>query len=77
MVLAEMREFLSSRPEVDELYSLLTMQFGPDAMVAVKARMVRSGSESGLIEAVNTVERDFRERFPSTTWLFFEPDVED
>ena len=30
-----------------------------------------------LIEAVNTVERDFRERFPSTTWLFFEPDVED
>jgi hypothetical protein len=46
-------------------------------MVAVKARMVRSGSESGLIEAVNTVERDFRERFPSTAWLFFEPDVKD
>ena len=77
MVLAEMRDFLNSRPEVGELYSLLTMQFGPDAMVAVKARMVRSGSESGLIEAVNTVERDFRERFPSTAWLFFEPDVKD
>jgi len=77
MVLAEMRDFLKSRPEVGELYSLLTMQFGPDAMVAVKARMVRSGSESGLIEAVNTVERDFRERFPSTAWLFFEPDVKD
>lgn len=76
-LLTEMKDFLNSRPEIRELYSLLTMQFGPDAMVAVKARMVRTGSEGGLIESVNVVERDFRERFPTTTWLFFEPDVED
>jgi cation diffusion facilitator family transporter len=73
----EMREFLEARPEIAELYNLLTMQFGPDAMIAVKARMVPTGSENQLIYAVNTVESDFRERFPSTAWLFFEPDIVD
>ena len=77
MKLAQMRKFLQSRPEISELYSLLTMQFGPDAMVAVKARMLSTGSERALIEAINNVEREFRERFPMTAWLFFEPDVED
>jgi divalent metal cation (Fe/Co/Zn/Cd) transporter len=75
--LAEMETFLQGRPEICELYSLLTMQFGPDAMVAVKARMLRTGSERDLIDAINTVERAFRARFPATAWLFFEPDVED
>lgn len=75
--LAEMEEFLRGRPEVEEVYSLLTMQFGPDAMVAVKARMAPTGSERALVETINRVERAFRERFDSIAWLFFEPDVED
>jgi len=75
--LAEMKAFLDARPEIQQMFSLLTMQFGPDAMVAVKARMVPTGTEHGMIAAINTVERDFRSRFPSITWLFFEPDVED
>jgi len=77
MTLVEMEQFLMGRPEIGELYSLLTMQFGPDAMVAVKARMLGTGSERELIEAINRVERAFRERFPTTAWLFFEPDVQD
>ena len=75
--LEEMKQFLSARPEVTELYSILTMQFGPDAMVAIKARMKPAGSEQDLIHAINAVERDFRARFPSVAWLFFEPDLED
>jgi divalent metal cation (Fe/Co/Zn/Cd) transporter len=76
-ILAEMRQFLETRPEIQEMFNLLTMQFGPDAMVAVKARMVPTGSELDLIAAINRVERDFRSRFEMTSWLFFEPDVED
>jgi len=75
--LEQMRAFLRSRPEISELYNLLTMQFGPDAMVAIKAKMVNAGSERDLIEAINAVERDFRAEFPATAWLFFEPAVED
>jgi cation diffusion facilitator family transporter len=76
-LLAEMEDFLRGRPEVQELYSLLTMQFGPDAMVAVKARMTPTGSERALVEAINGIERAFRARFDSIAWLFFEPDLED
>ena len=77
MVRSEMRAFLGARPEIREVFSLLTMQFGPDAMVAVKARMVPTGSERQMIAAINTIEQDFRSRFPTVTWLFFEPDVAD
>jgi len=75
--LTQMHEFLDNRSEIREVFSLLTMQFGPDAMVAIKARMVPTGSERDLIVTINTVEREFRARFPVTSWLFFEPDVED
>lgn len=75
--LEQMKAFIASRPEIDHVFNVLTMQFGPDAMVAVKARMVTTGSEAGLIQSINRVERDFREAFPMTAWLFFEPDSED
>ena len=75
--LEKMRQFLNRTPEVDSVYNLITMQFGPDAMVAVKARMAPTGSEIGLIAAINKVESAFRSEFPSVAWLFFEPDVRD
>jgi cation diffusion facilitator family transporter len=72
-----MRKFLLERPEVDKIYNLLTLQLGPDAMVAVKARMRPTGSETDLIDAINRVEREFRTAFPMAKWLFFEPDNRD
>ena len=75
--LEEMKKFLEDRPEIIEVFNLLTMQFGPDAMVAVKARMAPAGSGQDLVATINRVEADFRARFSMTTWLFFEPDVED
>ena len=75
--LAQMRQYLDERPEVEEVFNLLTMQFGPDAMVAVKARMAPTGSETEMIRVINQVESDFRTRFGSVKWLFFEPDIHD
>ena len=76
-VLEKMKRYLDQSPEVDKVYNLITMQFGPDAMVAVKARMAPTGSEIDLIAAINKVESAFRSEFPSVAWLFFEPDVKD
>lgn len=75
--LDEMRSFLEGQPQVDRVYNLLTMQFGPDAMVAVKARMAPQASDVALVNAINAVEQAFRERFDGVRWLFFEPDVQD
>ena len=76
-ILAEMKAFLGEREEIAALYNVITMQFGPDAMVSIKARMVATGSETGMVKAINRVESDFKQTFPITTWLFFEPDLED
>lgn len=73
----EMREFLEERPEIQRVFNLLTMQFGPDAMVAVKARMTPTGGDRELVQAINRVEKDMKERFGAISWLFFEPDLED
>jgi len=76
-VCEDMKRFLQQRPEVDHLYNLLTLQMGPDVMVAIKARMRPTGSEDELINAINRVERKFHEAFPVAKWLFFEPDNKD
>ena len=70
----QMENFLSERPEVEHLFNLLSLQMGADVMVAVKVRMRPTGSESGLLQAINRVEREFRIAFPMVMWLFFEPD---
>jgi len=73
----QMRVYLENRPEIIHLYNILTLQMGPDAMVAVKAKMRPTGTEIELIHAINRVERGFRETFPMASWLFFEPDIKD
>ena len=58
----------------------ITLQLGHDIMLATKARMRvsdRNGSANELIEAVNRVERELREKFPAVRWSFFEPDTKD
>jgi cation diffusion facilitator family transporter len=77
LTLRQMRQFLAERPEVEHVYSLLTLHFGPDVMTAIKARMAPQDSDLDLVKAINTVEAAFRARFHSVRWLFFEPDIHD
>ncbi len=72
-----MRKFLRDQAEVEHVYSLLTMQLGPDGMVAIKAKMRPAGSDNELIDSINRVEQRFRVAFPMVKWLFFEPDNRD
>jgi cation diffusion facilitator family transporter len=71
------RAFLLARPEVAEVYSLLSLQLGEGIMLAVKARMTDAPSANALIDAINRVEADLRNAFPSVQWMFFEPDTKD
>jgi divalent metal cation (Fe/Co/Zn/Cd) transporter len=72
-----LRQHLAARPEVQRVLNLITQQLGPDVMVAVKAVMTPQGSEQGLVDAINRVERSLREAFPQVRWCFFEPDHSD
>ena len=74
---AAIRNFLAARPEVAEVYRLITLQLGLELMVAVKARMQERSDAARLIESVNRVEAALRSAFPEVRWIFFEPDVRD
>lgn len=73
---SEMEEFLNEQEAVEHVYNLLTLQMGNDVMVAIKAKINRS-EDSSVEELINFTEKAFKERFPQTMWLFFEPDLRD
>jgi len=73
----DLRAFLDARDEIAEVYRLITLQLGPDVMVAIKARMQGTASGDELIAAINAVERDLKARFAQVRWSFFEPDIAD
>jgi divalent metal cation (Fe/Co/Zn/Cd) transporter len=64
--------------QADFLKSILFALFANSAIAVAKGfAALLTGSELNMIAAINSVERDFRSRFPITTWLFLEPDVQD
>ena len=69
------KRFLESRPEVDRILNLITVQLGPGIMVAVKAKMAAVDSVEQLIVNINTCEAELKKEFSSVQWVFFEPDV--
>ncbi len=73
----EIAGFIRAHPDVEHLFNLITLQLGPDVMVATKAKMRGELSGIELIAATNRVEAAMKQHFPEIRWSFFEPDVED
>ena len=67
--------FLESRPEIDKVINLITLQLGSELMVAVKAKMVNVDTTDQLVENINKCEKDLKKEIPAVKWIFFEPDV--
>ena len=72
----KVRRFLVDREEISEVLNLITLQYGADVVIAVKARMTENVSAPVMLKAINRCERALRAAFPQVRWLFFEPDVE-
>lgn len=70
------KTFLEERPEIDSVLNLITLQMGPQILVAIKAKMVTVSNTSQLIHAINTCEAELKKLNPSIQWVFFEPDLE-
>ncbi len=69
--------YVRAQPEVEHVYNLITLQMGPDVMVATKAKMCGPLSGDELIDAINRVEAGMKQQFPEIRWSFFEPDNTD
>jgi cation diffusion facilitator family transporter len=60
---------------VEEVLNVITLHFGDDLMVAVKARFKDSGSVGALAAEINALEEALKQEFPQVKWVFFEPDT--
>ncbi|MEI8085597.1 MAG: cation diffusion facilitator family transporter [Paludibacter sp.] len=72
---AQIRNLLEARPEVAEVLNLITIQLGPQIMVAVKTKMATVDTVEQLIANINTCEVELKKAIPAVQWSFFEPDV--
>jgi len=68
-------DFIAARPEVKQVFSLITVQLGNDVMVAVQAEMSEPhASLADNVAKINATEAALKEAFPEVKWSFFEPD---
>jgi cation diffusion facilitator family transporter len=74
---AEIRAEIDRDPGIDRLLNAITLQLGPQVMLAVKVRMKPGISIEEAVECINSLERRIKQQFPEVAWCFVEPDVED
>jgi cation diffusion facilitator family transporter len=74
---AAIRLSLESRPEIEKVFNLITLQLGAQIMVAVKVKMTEVDSVDQLIININTCESELRKINPAIQWIFFEPDLKE
>ncbi len=70
-------EIVTADPDVLQVFNTITIQFGPDTMLAAKVKMQDGIPVEAAVEAINAMERELEQRIPNLTWCFIEPDVTD
>lgn len=75
-VVVAIQAFLESRPEIEKVLSLITIQMGPQIMVAIKAKMMQTPNSLQLVHDINTCEVELKKLNPAIQWVFFEPDID-
>jgi cation diffusion facilitator family transporter len=74
---AAIRADIAADPNIDELLNAITLQLGPDVMLALKVRMKPCIPIETAVRQINALEQRIKARFPEVAWCFVEPDVED
>ena len=68
---------IAADPDIEELFRAITLQMGPQVMLAIKVRMRAGISLETAIERINALEVRIKAKFPEVAWCFVEPDVAD
>jgi cation diffusion facilitator family transporter len=71
------RAEIATQPGVERLLNAITLQLGPQVMLAVKVKMTPGGTLAAAIGHINQLEKRIKARFPEVAWCFVEPDLED
>ena len=72
-----LRAEVAADPDVETLLNAITMQMGPDVMLALKVKMRAGMTLEAAVGVLNALERRINAKFPEVAWIFVEPDVAD
>ncbi len=68
---------IGQQPDIEKVFNIITIQFGPDTMLAAKIK-IRSGMDiDAAVMSINALERRLKEEIPNLEWCFIEPDITD
>lgn len=70
-------DIISEQEGIESVFNTITMQFGPDTMLAAKIKMRSDMNINEAVASINALERELKARVPKLKWCFIEPDVED
>jgi divalent metal cation (Fe/Co/Zn/Cd) transporter len=68
---------IANEPGIEKLFRAITVQMGPQVMLAAKVRMKPGLSIEQAVECINGLERNVKARHPEVAWCFIEPDTAD
>lgn len=68
---------IAEQENIDYVFKTITMQLGPDTMLAAKIRIRQGVDIDTAVANINALERDLKRRIPNLKWCFIEPDVRD
>ncbi|MBX7057645.1 MAG: cation diffusion facilitator family transporter [Leptospirales bacterium] len=74
---AMLEDHIARDPAIERVLKVLTVQFGPDVMLAAKLKLASDLSLAEAIDAINRLERELKAAFPAVRWSFIEPDMLD
>ena len=72
-----LRAEVAADPDIDTLLNAITMQMGPDVMLALKVKMRDGLTLEAAVNTLNALERRIKTKFPEVAWCFVEPDISD
>jgi cation diffusion facilitator family transporter len=68
---------INEQEAIEFCFNTITMQFGPDTMLAAKVKIHAGLSIDEAVASINALERELKARIPKLKWCFIEPDVKD
>lgn len=70
-------EIISGHENIVRVFNLITIQYGPDTMLAAKIRLGPAIGIEEAVDSINALERELKNRVPNLRWCFIEPDNAD
>ena len=70
-------EEIERDPSIDRLFHAITLQFGPQVMLAAKIQMKPGITIEEAVATINEFETRITQKFPEIAWCFIEPDDKD